>query len=61
MKVPCKDCGERTSDCHSNCKKYLRWSKERQKILDEQHKQKIIDQYFSDNIIRRSKKNRRYK
>lgn len=28
---PCKDCTERTVDCHGKCEKYLAWAKENEK------------------------------
>lgn len=49
MMSPCKDCENRTIDCHDNCAKYLEY----RKALDEQNKiryeakekERIIDEY----------------
>lgn len=32
MKTPCKDCTKRTIGCHAECKEYLEFQKENERI-----------------------------
>lgn len=38
MNVPCKDCPDRTADCHSKCEKYIDYSKEVEKVREQRAK-----------------------
>lgn len=31
---PCRDCTDRNSDCHSECRKYIDWSNERKALKE---------------------------
>ncbi len=38
MKAPCKDCAERTANCHSKCEYYMAFRKEADKLREERMK-----------------------
>ena len=39
---PCKDCGDRHLNCHSECKKYKNWVAEKEKLRDKIRKNESI-------------------
>lgn len=39
---PCKNCEERTINCHSSCKEYGDWVKEKERIKQEIKQQKSV-------------------
>lgn len=53
------DCENRNQDCHSNCEKYIEWSKKHQalkKVLDEaRNKEGRIDSYNIDRAYKARK------
>lgn len=61
-KAPCRDCGTRTEGCHTTCREYKHWLKNKQErnadIRKIKEKERDYDQQHS-NIINRMKKRRR--
>lgn len=39
-KAPCKDCTKRTIGCHSSCKEYQEWAKQKKEISEQLKKEK---------------------
>ena len=59
---PCFGCtDDRNATCHSTCKKYLDWSSERRKKLDEVNKIKAAEQSMTAYILKQSRRLRRIK
>lgn len=48
MKAPCKDCQNRRVGCHSECEKYISFSEERSRQLEEKYKASQADIYIND-------------
>ena len=56
VKAPCKDCpdrgtrqvGDKQVDCHSVCQKYIDFKLEIAKMKEEEWKENMSDQYFSE-------------
>lgn len=42
-KAPCKDCPDRYVGCHGKCQKYIDYKNESQRISDEEHLQREIE------------------
>lgn len=59
---PCKNCEERHDSCHSHCREYIIWSKERQEKLYQAQRDQNVRNYIYDTAAkRRRKKNDRRK
>ena len=43
MDIPCKDCEERTSECHATCKRYARYAKAREVQRNAKAKRKALE------------------
>lgn len=43
MSAPCKDCADRTINCHSTCAKYLAFKHENDKQREYERRQKRIE------------------
>lgn len=54
-KSPCLECGERTTDCHSSCRRYMLWGK----INNAYHRKYLKDErelYAArEDMVRRSR------
>lgn len=56
---PCKDCAERTCDCHGKCERYLTAQREHKRLKDKVLKAKAEEDSFIDykaNIIHETRK-----
>ena len=57
--APCLNCMDRFLGCHSQCKKYITWKTqhdaERLKRQEEAMKQKILNEFINDEIIKLKK------
>lgn len=38
---PCRNCEERSAECHSTCERYKEWSAEERKVKNEIYKNKV--------------------
>ena len=60
MTAPCKNCKERTSDCHRICAKYQAYSAENDQRRKQRYLRRQIDAYTNgkiiENAIRRTKR-----
>ncbi|MBR2388178.1 MAG: hypothetical protein IKB02_05350 [Clostridia bacterium] len=52
MSAPCKDCERRYLGCHSECADYIKYSRERNEMLDKKHQEYSI---LHDNEIVRNR------
>ena len=68
-KPPCykdgKHCDKRTMGCHSSCKEYIEWERNRQQKLEDIRKQKELRRRLDDTDFKRcvnsnSKRRRKY-
>lgn len=48
---PCKECTERTSECHGKCQKYLEWKSTAQPVFDTNWKTEAHKKKESENIL----------
>lgn len=44
-KVPCKDCSERSAECHSTCDKYREFQKQNEELKEKRRLQREADVY----------------
>lgn len=44
-KVPCKDCSERSAECHSICDKYREFQKQNNELKEKRRLQREADVY----------------
>jgi hypothetical protein len=51
---PCKDCGERKTNCHSVCKKYGKWTEEGVEIEKKPYKEFV--RFTKQDFKKREKK-----
>ena len=61
LKAPCLNCPDRTMNCHSTCSLYINFKKENDKIREEKHKIKQMEQDlygFNKQKIKKSHKRR---
>jgi hypothetical protein len=59
FRFPCKDCTERTVDCHGKCERYQAAQKEHQRIKNEVQKGKADEDSFVEykvNIIYKTRR-----
>lgn len=45
IKVPCKDCSERSAECHSLCDKYREFQKQNEELKEKRRLQRETDVY----------------
>ncbi len=57
---PCKDCEERYSGCHSECKRYLEWTEGIKEMKAAVYKAKGKDQALDEIAISASRKRKRW-
>ena len=57
---PCKDCGERHSGCHAECKNFLAWkedyNKRKEEICKQRDKQRLLDDMRHDSAKKMMRK-----
>lgn len=54
MSAPCKDCERRYLGCHSECKDYIEYSRERNEMLNKKFEEKRL--LYDNEIVRNSKR-----
>lgn len=47
----CKGCKNRFIGCHSKCDDYVKYRKEKNKVIQEKEKQNIVELIHHDNVI----------
>lgn len=57
MDNPCKDCPDRTKDCHTKCNKYRAFRKENIRINKLKNKEKALDAVGAEAHITRKRRN----
>lgn len=56
MKCPCSPmCTKRNSNCHAKCQEYLKYEKEKHKEYLEKQKERDLEAFCYENIIRKSR------
>lgn len=58
-KSPCKDCEDRTINCHSTCREYKAWKFEKDRLNDINRKRKQIDTALTEAMVKNCIKARR--
>ena len=48
MGGPCRDCTDRSGECHATCEKYLTWSTERRAAKEKDHVARAVERYAHD-------------
>lgn len=56
MSLACKDCEKRYPGCHDKCQTYQEWKTDRERFLDDIHKQKVINDVLTLNTEQRCRR-----
>ena len=52
---PCKDCTERTAECHATCERFLLWDQAHRQKRDEEYRRRGVDIEYSIQVDRRQR------
>lgn len=55
MSLACKDCEKRYPGCHDKCQVYQEWKTDRERFLEERHREKVINDALLVNTAQRCK------
>lgn len=56
MNAPCKDCGERTMNCHVHCQRYIEYSNNNEKINKNKAEKLAHREVYFDGTMRMKKR-----
>lgn len=59
MNSPCRDCPDRTADCHCTCEKYLAYQRERKEIAKKRIEDDVMYAYKKQKYKRLTEKYKR--
>lgn len=51
MNAPCRNCQERTPDCHAVCERYQEYADENRKLRNKRYADKQVDNYQNEKKI----------
>ena len=60
IEAPCKDCAKRKFRCHSTCKDYISFRKEKEKEYESKLKRIEVNNYAFDSVEKMVKRYRKY-
>ena len=62
MKAPCRDCRERTPECHGVCERYQAYADENRKLREKRYVERQVEVYEVDrkieNRVRKARKDK---
>lgn len=60
-KSPCKDCTERTAECHATCERFLLWDQAHRQKRDEEYRRRGVDLEYGKQVARRQLERMKHK